>query len=52
MNKKTFTAADFQRKPYAKPQINVVEIEGAEIICTSGNGRSLNPYQGDEWSDD
>lgn len=36
MNKETITAADFQRKPYAKPRIKVVEIEGADIICTSG----------------
>lgn len=36
MNKKTIAAADFQRKPYAKPLIKVVEIKGADIICTSG----------------
>ena len=36
MKKETFTTADFQRKPYAKPRIKVVEIEGADIICTSG----------------
>lgn len=35
MNKETITTADFQRKPYAKPRIKVVEIEGADIICTS-----------------
>lgn len=35
MNKSTSTAASFQRKPYAKPQMKVVEIKGADIICTS-----------------
>ena len=36
MNKETITAADFQRKPYVKPRIKVVEIDHADIICTSG----------------
>lgn len=36
MNKETIAAADFQRKSYAKPRIKVVEIEGADLICTSG----------------
>ncbi len=36
MKKETFTAADFQRKPYVKPRIKVVEIDHADIICTSG----------------
>ena len=35
MNKETITTADFQRKPYAKPQMKVVEIKDADIICTS-----------------
>lgn len=37
------------KKLYVKPQINVVEIKSADIICTSG--RSLNPYGGEEWGD-
>ena len=41
MNKKTFTAADFRRKPYAKPLMKVVEIKGADIICTSGETEDL-----------
>lgn len=35
MNKETIAAADFQRKPYAKPRIRVVKIKEADIICTS-----------------
>ena len=35
MKKTTIAAADFQRKPYAKPQMKVVEIKDADIICTS-----------------
>ena len=35
MNTETIAAADFKRKPYAKPQIRVAEIGGADIICTS-----------------
>lgn len=41
MNKETFTAADFKRKPYAMPQIEVVEINEADLICTSGNTEGL-----------
>lgn len=41
MNKETITAADFQRKPYAKPRIKVVEIDHADIICTSGKTEDL-----------
>lgn len=37
MNKETIAAADFQRKPYAKPLMTVVEIKGVDIICTSTN---------------
>lgn len=40
---------DNGKKKFVKPQINVVEIMGADIICTSG--RSLNPYGGEEWED-
>lgn len=36
MNIKPIAAMDFQKKPYAKPQLRVVEIKGADIICTSG----------------
>ena len=36
MNKETIATADFQRKPYSKPRIKVVEFRGADIICTSG----------------
>lgn len=36
MNKETIAATDF-KKPYAKPQIRVVEIKSADLICTSTN---------------
>lgn len=38
MKAKTIVAADFKQKPYAKPMMKVVEIEDAEIICTSDKG--------------
>lgn len=36
MSKETFAAAGLERKPYAKPQFCVVEIDSTDIICTSG----------------
>lgn len=33
--KKSITATGFQRKPYEKPQIRVVEIGNADIIASS-----------------
>lgn len=42
MNKETITAADFLRKTYVKPRIKVVEINGADIICTSGGTEGLD----------
>ena len=36
------------KKLYAKPQINVVEIKGVDIICDSGR---LRDYDGEEWGD-
>ena len=44
MNKQTIPAADFQRKPYAKPRIKVVEIDGADIICTSTDPLQEEPF--------
>lgn len=35
MNKVTIATVNFQRKPYAQPQIKVAEINCASIICTS-----------------
>lgn len=35
MNTHNIDAADFHKKPYAAPQISVVEICEADIICTS-----------------
>ena len=35
MNKETIAAADFQRKPYAQPQMKVVEIDQESLICES-----------------
>ena len=35
MKKHHLHTADLQKKPYVKPQINVVEIKEADIICTS-----------------
>ena len=37
------------KKQYAKPQIKVVEIKGADIICGSGR---LREYDREEWDDD
>lgn len=51
MNKETIAAADFQRKAYAKPQIRVVEIKEADIICTSG-GTSKFSASGHEFEDE
>lgn len=48
MNKEKPTALGFQRKPYAKPHIDVW-ILSVQIICTSGN--SLTPYGGEEWEE-
>lgn len=36
MNKGTIAITDFKKKPYATPQISVVEIKEADVICTSG----------------
>lgn len=36
MNKGPIAAVDFQRKPYAQPQIDVVEIKSVSLVCTSG----------------
>ena len=47
MNKETFTVADFQRKPYAQPQIKVVEIESAELL--SGSGASTQSLDEEEF---
>ena len=49
MNKETITTADFQRKPYAKPLIKVVEIGGADIICTSGASTQSLDEEDYEW---
>ena len=53
MNKETIAAADFQRKPYAKPRIKVVEIGGADIICTSGDNATFGlrgqGYEEEDW---
>ena len=49
MNKETITSADFQRKTYAKPRIKVVEIGGADIICTSGASTQSLDEEDYEW---
>ena len=49
MNKETFTAADFQRKTYAQPQIKVVEIESAELLSGSGDGASTQSLDEEEF---
>lgn len=41
MNKQTIAAAESKKKPYAKPQIQVIEVEGAELICQSGGTEGL-----------
>ena len=41
MKKEIIAAADFQRKSYAVPQVKVVEMDPAGIICQS-QGRSSN----------
>ena len=47
MNKETISAADFQRKTYAKPRIKVVEINSADIICTSSTASTFSLGGGD-----
>lgn len=47
MNKVSIVATDFQRKPYAEPQIKVVEIKGADMICTSGETEKLEEEEFD-----
>ena len=43
MKKTTIAAADFQRKPYAQPQMKVVEIDQESLICQSpGNTEDLD----------
>ena len=50
MNKETIAAADFQRKPYAKPRYKVVEIKGADIICTSGASTQSLDEEDFDWN--
>lgn len=40
MNKETIAATDFQRKPYAMPQMKLVKINQADIICTSPSAQN------------
>ena len=37
------------KKLYAKPQINVVEIKSADIICTSGEAPDYGEGDGLNW---
>lgn len=38
------------KKLYAKPQINVVEIKSADIICTSGEAPDFGEGERPYWS--
>lgn len=40
MKQQPLQTTDFGRKPYVKPQIDVVEIKTADILCTSGSSSS------------
>ena len=35
---------------YQRPEITVVRLENAEMLCTSGT--QLTSYDGEEWGDD
>lgn len=49
MDKKTIVLTDLQRKSYEKPQIRVVEMKGADIICTSGRTEAYSEGDTDDW---
>ena len=51
MNKETIAAADFERKSYAKPRINVVKINDADIISTSDPTIPAGDPDGDDKPD-
>lgn len=40
MNKTIITATDFSKKSYTKPEMKVIEIEQAELICQSPDPKS------------
>ncbi len=48
MKKTTIAAADFQRKPYAQPQMKVVEIDQESLICQSP-GASTQSLEEDDF---
>ena len=53
MNKQ-LTETSFLRKPYSKPQMNVVELAGANIISTSGDASPImlkagQGYEEEDW---
>ena len=51
MNKETIAAADFQRKPYAQPQMKVVEIDQESLICQSPGASTQSLEEDDfDWS--
>ena len=50
MKKTTIAAADFQRKPYAQPQMKVVEIDQESLICQSPGASTQSLDEEDyEW---
>lgn len=50
MNKVTNAAADFQRKPYVKPHMKVVETIHSDIICTSGTSTQALEEEEFNWN--
>ena len=49
MKKTTIAGADFQRKPYAQPQMKVVEIDQESLICQSPDGASTQSLEEDDF---
>ena len=49
MKKTTIAGADFQRKPYAQPQMKVVEIDQESLICQSPDGASTQSLDEEEF---
>lgn len=49
MKKEIIATADFLRKPYVRPQIRVVEMKEADIICTSGGTEEYGEGDTSDW---
>lgn len=52
MKKQIVAAESFGKKAYAAPSVNFVNLDHADIICTSGNDvRTANPFAENEEED-